>query len=403
MQLKADAYLGRAGELVDLMHKQGHTEASREGVLAHILAFVGNYVGKDTYIMVGDDKHQPIIWPVIVGETAAGKGTSSGPIRRAFRAFDQTYMKANLVAGLGSGEGIIDRLSPETDDDGVEHYPDPRLLVIEEEFTSVLRKGRRENSILSNTLQTAWDGKPLGTLNRKSNSYAADDHHVTVIGHVTPRGLDDGLSATDFSNGFVNRLTFIRVRVQPAVARPLGMSNDELNMAVSILTDIFRTVKRGEYRLTEEAWKLWELNHETFRITGDTRAAEALGRTRPQILRTALIYAIIDCSHVVDARHMKAAAAVIGHSIAAVRQLFGDDELTRTEKVLAKIRGAEDQKLPEREIRRIGYGGRNSSSADAKDWFQSLLDQGLIVDKPTEGRKTRFYTLPELRTGGQEA
>lgn len=398
LQENEDAYIGYAGDLMTLMHKTGQTEASRIGVLAHLLAFVGNYVGNGSFVMVGDDKHAPNIWPIIIGETAAGKGTSAGPVRRTFTALDENYMRANLVAGLGSGEGIIDRLSPEEDDDGNPHYPDPRLLVVEEEFTSVLKKGRRDGSILANTLQTAWDGKPLGVLNRKENSYAADDHQVTVIGHATPRAIDGELTANDFANGFVNRLTFIRVNVQPAVARPAGMTDEEIDASVSMLREIFTTVHQGEYRLTDQAWKEWERSHERYRFTGDTRSAEALGRTRAQVIRLALIYAIIDCSKIIDTRHLRAAIAVVDHSVGTVKQLFGDEEITRLGKVVAKFRETGNIPMTSRDIRRIAFGGgRQQSSSDAREWLEELVDDGVLIEVPSE-RNTKVYISSEAMT-----
>lgn len=400
MQLSNKAFQGNTETLVNLLHKQGYTEASREGVLAHTLAFIGNYVGKDSYVMIGDDKHQPIIWPIVVGETAAGKGTSSGAIRRAFKAFDPIYMRSNLVAGLSSGEGIIDHLSPEKDvETGNEVYPDPRLIVIEEEFTSVLRKSKRDSSILSQILQSAWDGKPLGSLNRKQNSYSAYEHHVTVVGHVTPRGLESELSSADFHNGFVNRLTFIRVNVQPAVAIPKGMTEDELNAATGLLQSIFRTAHKGEYRLTDKAQQAWIEYGPRFRVSGDSKASEALGRTRPQILRLALIYAIIDESHVIDVRHISAAVAVVSYSMSTVHELFGDVEARRNKKLVERL-GA-DGPMTEREVRRIGFGGK-SSVPEAYDWFKSLVEAGIVVEVPSE-RKTVVWGLSEAMTDGRAA
>src|SRR5699024_12327361 len=124
MNLPEQAYLGAAGELMTLMHKEGKTEADKDATLLQLLAMVGNYIGKDTYVMLGNDKQQPIIWPVIVGETTAGKGTSLGAVRRGFRAPDRIYAVSNFPGGIRCGEGIIEQLSPQHDDDGVEPWSD---------------------------------------------------------------------------------------------------------------------------------------------------------------------------------------------------------------------------------------------------------------------------------------
>lgn len=376
MTMPEQAYLGAAGELVNLMHKEGKTEADKDAVLIQLLAMVGNYVGKDTYMMIGDDKQQPIIWPVIVGETTAGKGTSLGAVRRVFRALDPIYSVNNFSGGIGSGEGIIEKLSPVKDDEGIEQWPDSRLWVVEEEFTSVLRKSKRDGSTLSQTLMLAWDGRPLGALTRK-DSGNIPEHNITVIGHATPNNLNAELSSSDFSSGFVNRLTFLRVGVKPAVARPVGMNPGEVQQAADILRRVF-AARRGEYALTEKAWESWEKNHYKFRPTGDTKDAQALGRLRPQVFRLALIYAILDESNVIDYRHMGAAAAVVIRSMTDVRGMFNDEDSERLDKV-RKMFEKKGYAQPEREIRRAAYGGNRASNPDAKDWFKSLVEDRALI------------------------
>ena len=387
MNLPEQAYLGAAGELMTLMHKEGRTEADKDATLLQLLAMVGNYIGKDAYVMLGNDKQQPIIWPVIVGETTAGKGTSLGAVRRVFRALDPIYAVNNFSGGIGSGEGIIEKLSPQKDDDGIEQWPDSRLWVVEEEFTSVLRKAKRDGSTLSQTLMLAWDGRPLGSLTRKDTGNIPE-HNVTVISHVTPGGLEAELSTTDFANGFVNRLTFMRVGVKPAVARPAGMTPDELDAAVAILRRVF-TARRGEYELTERAWDSWEYNHLHFRPVGDTKETEALGRARPQVFRLALIYAILDGSNVIDHRHMAAGAAVVVRSMSDVRRTFGDEDSDRFKKVVLKFEAGAGPMTP-REVRRIAFGGARHAGTDAKDWWNSIIADGALVKVDGTSR----YTLP---------
>lgn len=387
MVMPEQAYIGAVGELVNLMHKEGKTEADKDAVLLQLLAMVGNYVGKDTYMMIGDDKQQPIIWPVIVGETTAGKGTSLGAVRRVFRALDPIYAVNNFSGGIGSGEGIIEKLSPVKDDEGIEQWPDSRLWVVEEEFTSVLRKAKRDGSTLSQTLMLAWDGRPLGALTRKDTGNIPE-HNITVIGHATPNNLNAELSSTDFSSGFVNRLTFLRIGVKDAVARPAGMTASEVQQAADILRRVF-TARRGEYTLTDRAWHSWEQNHYKFRPTGDTKDAQALGRLRPQVFRLALIYAILDESNVIDHRHMGAAATVVIRSMSDVRGMFNDEDSERFNKVLAAFE-KKGNALTGREIRRAAYGGGRASSPDAKDWFKSQIeDRALVL---IDG--TQRYSLP---------
>lgn len=388
MHLADAAYQGRAGELVDLMHKPGRTEASREGILAHLLAFTGNYIGRRTYMMIGDTTHYPLVWPLIIGDTAAGKGTSLAPVRRCFSRLDETYSTINIEPGLGSGEGLIERLSPKDDEDGNTVYPDPRLIVIEQEFTSVLRKGNREGSVLAQTLQNAWDGAPLGSLNRSTNALRAPEHHVTVVGHITPRGFESEVKPSDLSNGFINRLLPIKVHTQAAVSRPAGMSSSDLDSAVAILRDSFSAAPHGEHSHTDSYWQTWDRTHEFYRVSGDDQTAEALGRARPQVHRVAMVYALLDGAQQIGVPHLEAARALVDYSMWTVRDQFTDREVDR----MAKVRAWVEKNGPgtSRDVRRAAWGGRHASSPNARDWFDSVVERGELVPFSGEWNSPRW-------------
>ena len=95
---------------------------------------------------------------------------------------------------------------------------DRRLLAFEAEFASALKAVTRDNSTLSATLRSAWDGRPLQLLTRTAPARASDAH-VTVIGHITATELRHYLTGLELANGLANRFLLICCRRDPAPAR----------------------------------------------------------------------------------------------------------------------------------------------------------------------------------------
>jgi hypothetical protein len=88
---------------------------------------------------------------------------------------------------------------------------DKRLMVVQDEFASVLKIMGREGNNLSPLLRSAWDGAILRTL-VKNNPLKATSAHIGMIGHITRPELLKYLSETESHNGFANRLLFACVK-----------------------------------------------------------------------------------------------------------------------------------------------------------------------------------------------
>jgi hypothetical protein len=80
--------------------------------------------------------------------------------------------------------------APELEDPG---EADKRLLVVESELATCLRRIDRDGSSLSPLLRDAWDRMPLDTLvsERSRGKAKADRNHISVLGHITRRGWPD--------------------------------------------------------------------------------------------------------------------------------------------------------------------------------------------------------------------
>ncbi|MFM8414229.1 MAG: hypothetical protein ACKOCX_05840, partial [Planctomycetota bacterium] len=89
-------------------------------------------------------------------------------------------------------------------DPGVE---DKRLLITCAELVSAFKAGNRENSVLSQTLREAWDGKTLRTM-AKNAARTATDPHLSIIGHATRHELVKVARESDIFGGTYNRFLF---------------------------------------------------------------------------------------------------------------------------------------------------------------------------------------------------
>jgi hypothetical protein len=171
---------GLAGQIVEAVAP--HTEADPIAILAQLLVAAGAVVGRGAWVAVEATRHHPNQFAVIVGESAkARKGSSWDQVAALMTKADPSF-PARTSTGLSSGEGLIWALrDPSGADPGAK---DPRLLVVEAEFASVLKAIARDINTLSPVLRSAWDGRPLALLTRTAPARASNPH-LAVIGHIT--------------------------------------------------------------------------------------------------------------------------------------------------------------------------------------------------------------------------
>src|SRR5262249_38224804 len=152
--------------------------------------------GRGPHFIVGGSYHYTNLFAVIVGTSSSGrKGTSWDAIRNRLLAAADAHWGAHCISsGVSSGEGLIQaardpserKVKGKTEVD--EGISDKRLLLIESEFASVLRRLEREGNSASAILRQAWDTGDLRTLT-KAAPVRATEAHVSLIGHITPEEL----------------------------------------------------------------------------------------------------------------------------------------------------------------------------------------------------------------------
>jgi hypothetical protein len=325
------AYHGLAGQIVRTIDP--HTEADPVAILIQFLATFGNVIGSNPHYLVEADQHHANLFAVLVGQSSkARKGTSAGRVRSIVHHADEVWANERAKGGLSSGEGLIDQVRDETRrwdakskvfeiaDPGIS---DKRLMVAEAEFGAVLRVCERAGNTLSPILRNAWDGLKLATMTRNA-PLTATGAHISIIGHITDEELRFNLTRTDMASGFANRFLFARVRRSKELPDGGNLFDAEiihLGGLVKEAADFARSC--GRLAMTEAARKIWHGVYSHLSQGQPGLLGAIIARAEAQVIRLALIYALLDQRTEIDVAHLEAALAVWEYCEASAAGVFG--------------------------------------------------------------------------------
>lgn len=413
--LHRDAYYGLPGKVVDAVLP--HTEAHPAALLAQYLAEFGAHIGPGAHMKIANTRHPARLHVLIIGRSSDGaKGTSGAVVNALFAAAEDGQGPTGLrrgplqvvqpreplrrVSGLSSGEGLIELVRDGNgklpdDKDFDEGVSDKRLLVIEEEYTSVLAVMDRQGNTLSKQLREVWDGKRLQTLTR-GRPLVATNAHIVVIGQCTPGEFRIKLKEGQLLGGTINRSLLIASR--RSSEQPHGGNIPEEILAEygpAIAETISSGTRDAEIELTADATALWTAEYgRLVRARSDGPVAQSLSRARPQVKRLALTYALADGSEVIDEPHLRAALALWRYVEDTAGWLFGAHVDTgETEGLLTFIREAGATGRTRTEIS-VGHYSRNKKSAEIAVVLGELMRDGRIrqeTEQSGPGRPAARY------------
>lgn len=398
--MAAEAFVGPVGDYLDLVGPT--TEADPVAILGQFLTFFGNAAGRLPHVRVEANRHPLNEFVVIVGNTAGGrKGTALGRALQPFRDLDPTWASACIKhGGISSSEGLLEAIR---DGDG-EHpgVTDKRLMLVEQEWSQVLRVARREGNTVSPLLRNAWDAYPeLRTLTRHS-PLKVTNPHISLIGHITSGELLRELTGNDATNGLGNRHLFLCARRSKLL--PDGGDEMPAGAYAAVREDVrqaleFAHILTDPIRRDPEAAALWR------EVYGDLTEGEPglvgamTSRAEAHTVRLAAIYAVLRRQRTVTVDSLRAGLAVWAYALQSVRYLFGhlaEDADTRT--VLAALQAAPGRKLTRTEVNRLFAGKRSSQQID--DLLRRLKKHGVTAEKvPTRGApilEVRLVPLNQL-------
>jgi Protein of unknown function (DUF3987) len=287
------------------------------------------------------------------------------------------------MGGLASGEGLIAAVA-----DGPEGTPDPRLLVVEEEFSRTLAVASREGSTLSAIIRQAWDTGNLRVMTRHQ-PLRASGAHVSILAHSTVEDIRRRLTDTDVMNGFANRNLFAVVRRSKRL--PSGgrvLEADLSSLIRQVRTAVTEARKVQTLHRSPEAEARWA---DLYNLIADDEPGGLLGaataRADAQVLRLSVAYALTDGARTIELPHLEAAWALWSYCAASARLLFSDHTGDDVEdRLLAAIGEAGEGGLDS--TGQFAVFGRNISARRLQVARASLEDKGLIYTEQvrTDGR-----------------
>lgn len=386
------AFHGVLGEIVRAVASR--TEADPIGILGSLLATCGACMGHGRYIYQGSQQTANL-FVVLVGDTATGRKGTAGSIAREVMNAAYPDWQQLVVAGLGSGEGLIAHLKRTED---AEPLPSSgRALVMESEFGRLLTVMNREGSTLSPVVRDAWDGGPMGRFLAREQQLVTW-HHVSILAHVTPVELRAKLNDVDAANGFGNRFLWLAVRRTQLLPFPESPRLVIQPYVSDLNAAIVDALGNDELHWSEAAARRWEaLYMELSRQPRHGLLGALAARAESQITRLALIYALLDRAPAIDVAHLEAAVAVWDYSEQSMAYVFGTSTGNRHADVLRDMLTADGP--IEWRTAKEALGLR--SAADLRDAVDQLVGNGIaeVVSRarPNGGRAARVIQLIERK------
>lgn len=410
----SDAHHGLAGEVVAKVDP--HTEADQAAVLVQFLAAFGSAIGRGAGFDAEATFHGGNIYALIVGRTSKGrKGSSWHQARRPVEMADPRWGD-RIVSGISSGEGLIHAVRDpvetrrkarkaersEADEDGYvteltdEGESDKRALAYESEFASVLRVMRREGSTAGMVIRQAWESGSLSTLTRNS-PLKATGAYVSIVGHISQEELRRELTTTDAASGFANRFVFVCARRSKQLPEGGSLTDDDWLEIVPRLRDALRyggTV--GVLRRDAAARELWAKVYGPLSEGAPGLYGAVTSRAEAQVMRFAVLYAVLDLSAEIRAEHLRAALAVWDYCNASARYIFGQALGDPTaDEILTQLRSRAEG-LRRNELR--DHFGRHKTAGELDRALSALSEHGLVhsVREETRGRPAdRWLAIAE--------
>lgn len=422
--LAEEAYHGPLGTAVRLFED---TEAAPAGVMASLLVGFGNLVGDGTYVRpTRNNRQHTRLNAVIVGKSGSSRKSSSWEHAESLlRKVDPSF---KTDSGFGSGHILVDTIAERSgtskvNSDGsidlTKHCA--RMMIFEDEFSSLLKTVNTEGNKLSEHLRSAFNGKALVVRSRGKTSEAPEgSHFLSVMGCITDSELLKTLTGKEKANGFGNRIMFVYAHSNNLVAfddLDEEEEEQELEEQAEIIRDCLdHAQNRGRITFTDEARNLWIEVYRDLRNVDEQKDPDLLELTaRGDVvtLRMALIYALADKADQIGVEHIRAASAMWQYCNATVEYIFSKkqkyEEAVQEErnqiavdtlagKVFDAIFQAGNDGMTKSYIMQKVVG--TNRSKETGPVLQELLDRGKIVHHKMRtgntGRPGSYYFATEF-------
>ncbi|MEO6458942.1 MAG: hypothetical protein ABIO95_00715 [Bdellovibrionota bacterium] len=360
------------GPLEEFLRKTDpHTEAAPASLAIQFMVAFGNCIGRLPYVATEADHHFGNLFAVVVGQSSKGrKGTSWGHVKRFFKLVDSTWVDECVGSGLSSGEGLCASLMAK---EGCP-APDSRRLIVESEFAGMLRRQEREGNTLSAVVRNAWDTGDLNVLTRK-DPISVKGAHISILGHITKVELSQTFRAVQIANGFGNRFLWVSVgrsKLLPRGGDIESVDFSDLIYKVRRALQFARQVSKVER--SEEALEMWDIIYREQAIEKEGVVGLLISRSEPQILRLAMLFALLDCSYMIEAKHLWAGYSLWKFCEDSVEDIFGGLIDPKIQRLMDEIKKSEQRGLSRSDIHKLF--GNHLTCEKLEQMTEELLGKG---------------------------
>ncbi|MBT2508090.1 DUF3987 domain-containing protein [Streptomyces sp. ISL-98] len=336
-------------------------EADALGVYVAALSMWSAAIGGTVKVSSRGNARPVLLWSALVAGTGRGKGTA---LRAALHVLDRSlgrFLATHTTSGITSGASMVHHLWQQQEATAeTEAGTDRRCVVVEEEWTEVLKRVKRDPSFTTK-LRAAWDGTTLRNTT-KEEAQEVRDPAMVLHSHITPSDWAKYVGESEAAGGSYNRIL-------PFLLGSVPMLDDDRVSLPDVdgweLSDAYgwATARPRVITLAEDARLLWRIVRRYARILGETLPegqAVFIERTAEQTLRVAACLAASERSEVITEEMLSAAFTLVRRSVQdAVRITKGADDapkvksqpLSLADKVCARIemhggRATSSQVLP---------------------------------------------------------
>jgi hypothetical protein len=236
---------GWAGEFTNLYSQ--YVESPKPFLFISFLCCLGSILSPKLALK-SERPFQPRLYVLLLGESAVErKSTALDLPVEFFREYFKGQL--NLCFGVGSAEGLQLKIS---------ETPNGNLLLLVDEFKSLLNKCKIEGSVLLPCLNTLFE-KNFYESRTKHSDIHVENGHLSILAASTIATYESVWSSVFIDIGLPNRLFIVPSTSKRLYPVPLKIpDNIKRNLAEKIQTEVLDTVDMHlEVELTKEAEKIF--------------------------------------------------------------------------------------------------------------------------------------------------
>ncbi|MFJ4791919.1 DUF3987 domain-containing protein [Kitasatospora purpeofusca] len=387
--------IGRAVEKVS-----PYVECDPVGIYVAALSMWSAAIGQTVKVSSRGNARPALVWSALIGGTGKGKGTALRAAQHVMKPALGRFLETHTTSGITSGASLVNYLAEQVEaTEETEAGRDVRALVLEEEWSEVLRRVRRDASFTAK-LRSAWDGAPLRNTT-KAEAQSVDDPAVAFHAHITPSDWTKYIGATEAAGGSYNRIMPFSLGSVPM------LDDDGATLPEADGWDITQAYywaagDRHTVSLGDDARSLWHTVRRYARIISENlpeAQAVYVERTAEQTIRVAACLAASERSEVIDHACLSAAFSLVRYSVRCAVSITGGT--AGTAKPARRV-----PTLAEKVRARIEMHGGKAKSSEllpfvgaSADEVKALPGVKVTLDRSGLGRPATVYTLTEEETG----